>query len=64
MVKANRQTLLLGEDSNNVKLTENDVIKIRELSKLGYSRNRLGRLFDTSKVNIGLIVNRKTWKYI
>jgi len=55
----------LGEKSNFSKLTEDAVLKIRELYKEGnITMKQISKIFDISENNIGCIVNRLTWKHI
>ena len=52
-----------GEKHGKAKLTEKDIKEIRRLgSKM--SQTALGHKFNTSQVNIGSILNNKTWKHI
>lgn len=54
-----------GEKSGMSKLKNEDVLKIRELAKLGQlSHKEIGKLFGISQSAISLIVSRKTWKHI
>lgn len=53
-----------GEDAPTSKLTEKDVIKIRQLASEGWSRRKLGERFSVTNVCITHAVNRKTWKHV
>jgi len=53
-----------GQDNNNAKLTENDVIKIRESLKNGESRHSLAQRFHVKKSCIDKIALRRTWKHL
>jgi predicted XRE-type DNA-binding protein len=53
-----------GEASNFAKLTNQDVIKIRELYKQNITQNDLAEMFNVSKPNISMLVNHKTWRHI
>lgn len=54
-----------GEDHGCAKLTEEDVIRIRELHASGsYMNTEIAALFNVDKSTIGLIVKRKVWKHI
>ena len=53
-----------GEKNNMVKLTENHVIKIREMALQGYTYSEIGKLFNISFGNIGNIIRRDSWKHI
>ncbi len=54
----------IGENSGNVKLTEEKVLEIRCLYESGVSRKQLRKDFDTSPHNIFRIIHRETWKHI
>jgi hypothetical protein len=73
----NPDHLFLGTDSDNMvdmvkknrhvpgkgnKLSPEDVLMIRNASNLTHSV--LAEMFNTTRANIGMIVNRKTWKHI
>lgn len=54
-----------GEQSGAAKLTEKEVIEIRELYKTGeYSTRTLGKRYNVSHRNIVDVVNRKIWSHI
>lgn len=54
-----------GEMVYGVKLTEKDVIDIREMFNSGkYSRIELSKMFSVTPENIGCIISRRTWKHI
>jgi len=54
-----------GEDSYNHKLTNSQVLKIREIFAGGYMSNRaIGRKFNISDIQVGNIVKRKCWTHI
>lgn len=57
-------TLLNGSRSRLAKLTEADVIEIRQLRAGGMTLQAIGDRFGTDFSNIGHIVSRKTWKHI
>lgn len=51
-----------GEDHGSAKLTESEILKIRELYALGtYSQRCLGELFKVSRAHIQRIVSGKVW---
>lgn len=60
----NRKNVAKGSNHYNVKLTEIDVIKIKELLKLGYSQRKLAKIFNISSSNIQNIADGKIWKDI
>jgi hypothetical protein len=53
-----------GENNVTSKLTESNVLKIRELNESGLSQRKIAAQFNTTKSNAGFIVNRITWKHI
>ena len=54
-----------GESNKSSKLTNNDVIEIRDLHLNNkYSHRKLAELFSVSKANITSILNRNSWKHI
>jgi hypothetical protein len=53
-----------GELNNMVKLTELDVIYIRQLHQNGIALNSIANIVGTHPSNVSLIVRRKTWKHI
>lgn len=55
---------LKGEKHSQAKLTEKDVLEIRELSRQGYSGKTLAEKYDLHPAYISLIVLRKRWKHI
>lgn len=50
--------------SNGKKLTENDVIEIKNLLASGMTNIKIARLFNISKSTVSSIKNNKTWKHI
>ena len=54
-----------GEQHPRAKLTNEKVLKIRELYQIGFgSQRQLGRLFGVSQATIMNILTRKSWKHI
>ena len=54
-----------GENNGSTKLTEKQVLEIRELhSTKKYKQRELAKMFDVSRVQISNIVNNKRWKHI
>lgn len=54
-----------GSSHGNSKLTEYDVIEIRNLWSTGkYTHKEISEKFNTKKENIGIIVRGITWKHI
>jgi hypothetical protein len=56
-----RPTTRKGERHPNAKLTEQDVLEIRQLSAEGVSRKSLQERFGVSKSAIGNIMTGRTW---
>jgi hypothetical protein len=55
----------MGEKNKNSKLTEQQVLEIRELYSSGnYYQTELSRKFNVSQRLICKIINRKTWTHI
>jgi len=55
---------LRGENHPRSKLKNDEVLKIRELYRMGFSTNVIARNFKVSKWNIQEIVDEKTWKHL
>jgi len=55
---------LRGESHPSAKLTNEQVLQIRELHKQGFSTNVIARNFKVSKWNVEQIVKNKTWTHI
>jgi len=53
-----------GEANMASKLTVADVLKIRELNKLGISQRKIAIQFSVAKTTVAAIVNRITWNHI
>ncbi len=53
-----------GNESKSSKLSEEDVLKIRELHKTGVIQREIAAQFNIAKSNVSSIVNRKTWTHI
>jgi hypothetical protein len=63
--KKNRNINLVGTQHGCAKLTEANVLLIRELYKTGnYSHADLGKMFNVDRTNVYSIVNRKTWRHV
>ena len=63
MVRKGRK--LRGEDHRCARLTEPDVLRIREIGEAGgLSLEAIGRLFGVSGCHIGKIVRRERWGHI
>lgn len=53
-----------GIDTHWAKLSENEVIKIRQLYKIGSARKDLAIQFNTARSNVDFIVTYKSWKHL
>lgn len=53
-----------GERCHTSKLTKDKVLTIRKMLKDGHSYKELSELFDITRVSVGEIFNRVTWKHI
>jgi hypothetical protein len=53
-----------GVDNNKAKLTEPQVLDIRERSAAGESRESLAKAFGCDPTNIRAIVNRSSWRHL
>lgn len=63
MMKKNRNGhgRLAGSSHGNSKLTEQQVLEIRDRSLSGQSYREIAQMYKVTKSNIAAIVNRKTW---
>lgn len=64
MVLKGRNHTSLGEANPNSLLRESEVLKVRELYKLGMNYKALAAKFNVPYMCIYYIVRRKTWKHI
>lgn len=65
MIDAGRQPPRHGEHSGLSKLTEKQVIRIRDMFDTGrYTKQRLADLYDVSPGLIGKIIRREMWKHV
>jgi len=63
--KRNHGTFPSGVKNGNSKLTEDKVVKIRELYESGYwTQEALGRWFNVRASSIGNIISKRTWRHI
>lgn len=56
--------MLMGSTATNVKLNEDQVVKIRELASAGTPRKQLVSMFQVSATTIDQVINRLVWKHI
>lgn len=54
---------LKGEQHNNAKLTEKQVLEIRALAKTK-TRKEIAKIYGVDYTNVCLIITRKAWKHI
>lgn len=60
-----RPSALTGEKHWNAKLTQDDIVKIRELYKTGnYTHKKLANIFGIKSPAIGQIINRQRWTHV
>ena len=59
-----RQRQSRGESHPSSKLTEEKVIAIRSISKLGYTHEHIGCVFGITGKTVYSVVHRKTWRHI
>jgi len=65
MIQANRQIHTKGEDQPTSKLTNAEVVKIREYLNEGkLTQRQLGKLFNVAHCTIGIIKRGEGWKHI
>ena len=64
MINKNRQRSAIGEINKSSKLTEIEVIEIRNLYAQGISSRQLGKKFNINKSTILHIIHRRSWKHI
>ena len=64
MDQKGRRVNPLGEAHGMSKLTEGDVLTIRELSAAGYAQEAIARKFGIGHSTVSDVVNRKSWKHI
>ena len=53
-----------GERNGQAKLTEADVREMRAMARNGKSHEEIAALFDVTRRNVGLVVNRKSWAHV
>ena len=62
--RANKQRSAVGSKSGRAKLTEKDVLVIRELASKGQNYTQIAKLYDIHSDTISRIVRRKNWTHI
>jgi predicted XRE-type DNA-binding protein len=63
-ISANRKGLALGESSPNARLTETEVIQIKQLLVQGLSQRKIAAQFNVSKGTIANIQRGQTWAHV
>jgi hypothetical protein len=61
---AARLRMRRGHEHGMARLTENEVLKIRELSARGWSRGKIGRRLGLPRSTVQAIVERRTWSWL
>lgn len=66
MISKGRNTKIRarGESASNSKLTNTEVLKIRELHGSGVKVRDISNMFSVTKENINAIIRGKTWKHL
>lgn len=54
----------LGEKCSTSKLKDEDILKIRKLSKSGVSQSKIAHLYKMHQTNIHYILSGKTWSHV
>lgn len=62
--KLSHNTMQLGEDHYNSKLTKDNVINIRSMVRDGVPYKEIYKLFNTAPRTIRDVINGKTWKHV
>lgn len=62
--KVRRYRQARGANNGNAKLSEQDVLEIRQRHSKGFSQTDLTNMFPVNDRSISMIVNRKTWRHI
>lgn len=62
--RINPSKVCRGETQGSAKLTADDVLRIRQMSKDGYSLREIAETFGIDKGHAGKIVTRKSWQHV
>lgn len=62
--KTKPERILRGEQVPSAKLTEREVVEIRQLRNAGLTLRAIGERFKTDLSNVSLIAKRKHWKHV
>jgi DNA-binding CsgD family transcriptional regulator len=64
MIRKGRKVTHAGELSACAKISEQDVLAIRELGSQGCKQSDIAHQFGISRASVGLILNGKLWKHL
>lgn len=64
MIAKGRNVIFRGKQNGAAKLSETDIVEIRQLREQGTSRLELAQQYNVSENNISRITNRKTWRHV
>lgn len=62
--KVNKGQQPRGEMSGPAKLTESEVLRIREVSQMGYSQTYIAEKFGVAQNSVSRLLSRHHWKHI
>ena len=62
--RSKRKVVRLGESATNSKLSNEDVLKIRELHKQTRAISNISKMFGIGKTQVQRIVKRQSWTHI
>ena len=63
-VRKGRMNPPRGVRSGRAIFTEGDICSIRALARLGWTRQRIGRLFNTNYQTVGKIMDNQRWQHV
>lgn len=64
MINKGRNIIPRGELHGNASLTKANVMKIKELRKIGLSQQKIAEMFNVRQTTISAILLGKTWKHL
>lgn len=53
-----------GENFGRAKLKETQILEIRKMHNLGFSKNDISAMFNVTPQHIGQVIRKKIWKHI
>jgi len=62
--KRGKNAYMVGKRAGNIRLTEQQILAIREEFKQGQSKPFLAEKYKVVRQNIHRIITRKSWKHI